>query len=69
MPTVVAVIMRGGRAFSGGAAACAVGDVGADVTGHRGPSVARRNDRARAHVWLFRRGGAYLSVADDATSS
>jgi hypothetical protein len=39
MPTVVAMIMRGGHAFSGGVAARVVGDVGADVTGRRGPSV------------------------------
>jgi hypothetical protein len=38
--TVVVVIMHGGRAFSGGAAARVVGDVGADVTGCSGPSVA-----------------------------
>jgi hypothetical protein len=40
MPTVVVVVVHGGRAFSGGAAARVVGDVGADVTGHRGPSIA-----------------------------
>jgi hypothetical protein len=40
MPTVVAVVMRGGRIFSGGATAHVVGDVGADVTGRHGPSVA-----------------------------
>jgi hypothetical protein len=40
MPIVVAAVMRRGCAFSGGATARVVGDVGADVTGHRGPSVA-----------------------------
>jgi hypothetical protein len=40
MTTVAAVVMRCGRAFSGGATARMVGDVGADVTGHCGPSVA-----------------------------
>jgi hypothetical protein len=40
MPTAVAVVMRRRHVFSGGAAARGVGDVGADVTGHRGPSVA-----------------------------
>jgi hypothetical protein len=40
MTAVVAVVVSCGRAFSGGATACIVGDVGADVTGHRGPSVA-----------------------------
>jgi hypothetical protein len=39
MPIVVAAIVFRGRAFSGGATACIVGDVGADVTGRRGPSV------------------------------
>jgi hypothetical protein len=39
MPTVVAVIVRGGRAFSGGAATRIVDDVGADMTGRHGPSV------------------------------
>jgi hypothetical protein len=43
MPTVVAAVVCGGRAFSGGAAARVVGDMGGggvDVTGRRGPSVA-----------------------------
>jgi hypothetical protein len=40
MPTVVAAVMRRGCTFSGGATASVVGDVGADVMGHRGPSVA-----------------------------
>jgi hypothetical protein len=40
MPTAVAAVMRRKCAFSGGAAARGVGDVGADVTGHCGPSVA-----------------------------
>jgi hypothetical protein len=35
----VDVVVRGGRAFSGGVAARVVGIVGADVTGYRGPSV------------------------------
>jgi hypothetical protein len=39
MPTVVAAVVRRERAFSGDATARAVGDVGADVTGRRGPSV------------------------------
>jgi hypothetical protein len=42
MPTVVAAVMRRRCAFSGGATARVVGDVGggADMTGSRGPSVA-----------------------------
>jgi hypothetical protein len=42
MPTVVAAVVRCGRAFSSSAAARVLGDVGGgvDVTGHRGPSVA-----------------------------
>jgi hypothetical protein len=40
MPTAVAAFVRHGRAFSGDATARVVGDVGADVTGCRGPSVA-----------------------------
>jgi hypothetical protein len=40
MPTVVAVVVRGGRAFSGGTPVRVVGDVGADVTGRRDPLVA-----------------------------
>jgi hypothetical protein len=40
MDAVVVAVVRSGRAFSGGAAASVVGDVGADVTGRRGPSVA-----------------------------
>jgi hypothetical protein len=39
MTAVVAVVVRCGRAFSGGTTARVVGDVGADVTGRRGPSV------------------------------
>jgi hypothetical protein len=40
MPTVVAAVVRCGRAFSGGVATRGVGDVGADVTSRSGPSVA-----------------------------
>jgi hypothetical protein len=40
MPTVMAAVVRGGRAFSVGATARIVGDMGADVTGRRGPSIA-----------------------------
>jgi hypothetical protein len=40
MPTVVAVVVRRGRAFSDGAATRGVCDVGEDVMGRRGPSVA-----------------------------
>jgi hypothetical protein len=40
MTMVAAAIVRCGRAFSGGATAHVVGDVGADVTGRHGPSVA-----------------------------
>jgi hypothetical protein len=40
MSTVMAAVVRSGRAFSGGTAARVVDDVGADVTGRRGPSVA-----------------------------
>jgi hypothetical protein len=36
----VDVVVRGGRAFSGGVAARVVGIVGADVTGCHGPSIA-----------------------------
>jgi hypothetical protein len=39
MPTVVVAVVRGGRTFLGRATARVVGDVGADVTGRRGPSV------------------------------
>jgi hypothetical protein len=39
MPTVVAAVVCGGRTFSGDATAHEVGDVGADMTGRRGPSV------------------------------
>jgi hypothetical protein len=40
MAAVVAAVKRSGRAFSGGAAASVVDNVGADVTGRRGPSIA-----------------------------
>jgi hypothetical protein len=40
MPTVVAAVVRRGRAFSGDATARVLHDMGADVTGRRGPSVA-----------------------------
>jgi hypothetical protein len=39
MTAVTAAVVRCERAFSGGATTCVVGDVGEDVTGHRGPSV------------------------------
>jgi hypothetical protein len=39
MAVVVVAVMRCGRAFSGGANACVVDDVGAYVTGRRSPSV------------------------------
>jgi hypothetical protein len=39
MTAVVVVVALCGRAFSGGATARVVGDVGVDVTGRRGPSV------------------------------
>jgi hypothetical protein len=39
MTVVVAVVVRCGRAFSGGATVRVVGEVGADVTGRRGPTV------------------------------
>jgi hypothetical protein len=39
MTAVVVVVVRCGCAFSGGATARVVGDVEADVTGRRGPSV------------------------------
>jgi hypothetical protein len=35
----VTAVVCGGRAFSGGATACGVDDVGADATGCRGPSI------------------------------
>jgi hypothetical protein len=40
MTTVAAAVVRCERAFSGGTTARVVGDVGADVTGRRSPSVA-----------------------------
>jgi hypothetical protein len=40
MSTVVAAVVFGERAFSGGAAARVVCDVGANVMGRHGPSVA-----------------------------
>jgi hypothetical protein len=40
MTTVAAAVVRCRRAFSGGATVRVVGDVGADVTGRRGPLVA-----------------------------
>jgi hypothetical protein len=40
MAAVAAVVVRGRRTFSGGTAARAVGDVGADMTGCCGASVA-----------------------------
>jgi hypothetical protein len=40
MPTVVVVVLRCGRAFSGSATARVVGDVGADVMSRRVPLVA-----------------------------
>jgi hypothetical protein len=39
MVVVVAAVVRSGRAFSSGATAGVVDDVGVDMTGHRGPSV------------------------------
>jgi hypothetical protein len=39
MAIVVASVVRSGRAFSGSGAASVVDDVGADMMGHRGPSV------------------------------
>jgi hypothetical protein len=39
MTAVVAVVVHSGRAFSGDAFTGVVGDVGADVTGCRTPSV------------------------------
>jgi hypothetical protein len=39
MAIVVAAVVRSGRAFSGGGAASIVDDVGADMIGHRDPSV------------------------------
>jgi hypothetical protein len=70
MAAVVAAVVCGGRAFSGSAAARVVDDVGADVTGRRGPSVAiRRNDRACARIRPFQHGGAHLSAADEVAGS
>jgi hypothetical protein len=40
MVVVVVAVMHSGHDFSGGAAEGVVDDVGADVTGRRGPSVA-----------------------------
>jgi hypothetical protein len=40
MAALVEVVVRSWRAFSGGTAAGVMGDVGADVTGRRSPSVA-----------------------------
>jgi hypothetical protein len=39
MAAAVTAVVRGGRAFSGSATARIVDDVGADMTGCRGPSV------------------------------
>jgi hypothetical protein len=55
MPTVVAVVVRCGRAFSGVAAVHVVGDVG--MRTWRPAAALRlphRNDRACACTWLFR---------------
>jgi hypothetical protein len=40
MPTIVAAVVRGGRTFSDSVTARIVGNVGADVMGHHGRSVA-----------------------------
>jgi hypothetical protein len=53
----MAVIMRGGRAFSGGAAARVVGDVGAGRDGAPRPFGCRAVMIAHARVWLFQHGG------------
>jgi hypothetical protein len=50
MAAVVAVVLRCGHVFSGGATARVVDDVGGDVTGRRGPSVAARVMIARART-------------------
>jgi hypothetical protein len=49
MTTVVAVIVRGGRTFSGGAAARIVGDVGGGRDGAPRPFSCRTVMIARAH--------------------
>jgi hypothetical protein len=50
MPTVVAAVMRGGRAFSGGATAQVVGDVGGGRDGPPRPFGCRAVMIARAHA-------------------
>jgi hypothetical protein len=69
MAVVVVAVVRNGRAFSGGATTGVVDDVGADVTGCRGPLVATPYDRTCARVRLFWHGGARLSSADGVACS
>jgi hypothetical protein len=69
MPTVVAVVARRGRPFSGDATARVVGDVGADVMAIVALQLSCLNDRARACAWPFRCSGPRLLVADAATCS
>jgi hypothetical protein len=65
MPTVVAAVVRRGRAFSGGAVAHGVGDVGGRRDGSPRPFGCHTvMIRACAHVWPFRHGGARSSVMD-----
>jgi hypothetical protein len=70
MPTVVAVIVCGRRAFSGAAAARVVRDVGDGRDGAMRPfGCSAIMKRARARVRLFQRLGACLSVADEVVCS
>jgi hypothetical protein len=51
MPAVAAIVMRGGRTFSGAAAARVVGDVGRRTWRPAAAlRLSRRNDRARVRV-------------------
>jgi hypothetical protein len=69
MATVVAVIMRGGRTFLGGAAARVVDDVGGGRDGAPRPFGCRAAMITRARVQPFRSSGALLSSADEVACS
>jgi hypothetical protein len=64
MPTVVAAVVRGRRAFSGGAAAHVVGDEGGRRDGPPQPFGCRAVMIAHVRTRLSRRSGAQLSAAD-----
>jgi hypothetical protein len=69
MTEIVAVVVHCGRAFSGGATARVVGDVGDGCDGPPRPFGCRAVMIAHARVLPFRRGGVRLSVADAAACS